>query len=109
MIPAAQAALAKPRGRVPRVLLAGAIVVIGVAGWLMVKRFVVLPLAGNGPLADFLGAVFPVLFTGFLAARVSYRWVHGLYWLMPPLGIYFLSRVAWRLSLLPHRDWPDRR
>jgi hypothetical protein len=101
--------MTKPRDRLLRTLIAGAIIVAGVAGWLALRHRVVIPLAGNGPLADVLSLVFPVLFTGFLASRVSYRWVHGLYWVFPTLGIYFLWRVAWRVSVLPQRDWPGRR
>src|SRR6266536_1808665 len=43
-----------------------------------------------------------------VAGRVSYRWRDGLLLLIPIIGLFYLCQWAWRLSLLPYRDWPPR-
>ncbi len=43
-----------------------------------------------------------------VATRVSYRWFDAILLLIPILGLFYLWRFAWRLSLLPYRDWPPR-
>jgi hypothetical protein len=43
-----------------------------------------------------------------VATRVSYRWFDAVLLLIPILGLFYLWRFAWRLSLLPYRDWSPR-
>jgi hypothetical protein len=43
-----------------------------------------------------------------VAPRVSYRWFDAYLLLIPIVGLFYLGRFAWRLSLLPYRDWPPR-
>ena len=49
-----------------------------------------------------------VVLGGLVASQVSYRWRDGLLLLIPIVGIFYLWLFAWRLALLPYRDWPPR-
>ncbi|GGJ96021.1 hypothetical protein GCM10010123_27420 [Pilimelia anulata] len=51
------------------------------------------------------GSIIPALFLYRAAPRVSYRRRDAL---LGPLGIGLVPTVAWRLALLPHRDWRPR-
>lgn len=73
--------------------------------WRIVRWGLVVPLVGDNPLGDILSLVYPVVITGALASLVSYRFIDGLAWLLPPLAFVLVVRVAWRVTLLPYRDW----
>lgn len=100
--------MAKPRPPLVRGLLAGSLVLAIVGGWLALRHGLVIPLVGDGPLGDVLSLIYPVVTTGALASFVSYRFMDGAAWLLPPLGLALVVRVAWRIALLPYRDWPPR-
>jgi hypothetical protein len=61
-----------------------------------------------GPLWDLLHVIPLVVVTGLLGTRVSYRFIDGFWWLVPPVGIYLFVKFCWRITSLPARDWPLR-
>jgi hypothetical protein len=64
---------------------------------------------GGGVSGPWPSPVLVLLILGALVAtRVSYRWFDALLLLIPVVGLFYLCRFAWRLSLLPYRDWSPR-
>jgi hypothetical protein len=64
---------------------------------------------GGGPSGDSMVPIVVLFVLGALAAgRVSYRWFDAFLVLIPIYGLFFLVKLAWRLALLPYRDWPPR-
>lgn len=49
-----------------------------------------------------------LLFLGFMAPKVGYRWFDCFFALIPFYGIFFIFRIAHRLAFLPQRDWSER-
>jgi hypothetical protein len=97
-----------PRRRLVRVALTLSLVTVLLGGWLAARHFVILALIDDGPLTDVLSLVYPMILTALLTPLVSYRCRDAAAWLIPPLALVLVFRVAWRLSLLPLRDWPPR-
>jgi len=96
-----------PRGLVSRsVVAAGIFALVVVPGWtlgdLAERR------TGNG-LMDWLvtcGWVGVAVFV--LAPRSSYRRRDAVLGLVPLFGWYLTAVMAWRVALLPYRDWEPR-
>jgi hypothetical protein len=84
------------------------VVILTTAAWLVARHLVVPRLLSEGPAADVAEIVLPTIFTGLIALRVSYRRFDSPWWLLPPIGVLILIRLAWRASLLPYRNWPPR-
>jgi len=64
---------------------------------------------GGWPSGDSLLSVVVLFAAGaVVATQVSYRWFDALLLLIPFVGLVFLVKFAWRLALLPYRDWPPR-
>ncbi len=40
-----------------------------------------------------------------LATRISLRWTHALWLLVPIANFYASWKIAWRVAYLPWRDW----
>lgn len=98
--------MSRPRSPVVRGIFAGGIALAIIGGWQLVRYGLVVPLVGrNNPVADILSLVYPVVVTGAIASLVSYRFIDGLVWLVPPFAFVLVVRVAWRFALLPFRDW----
>ncbi|MGW3601668.1 hypothetical protein [Micromonospora sp. NPDC005161] len=100
------AAARPPLGRRSRKLFAAAIV-IAVIVPSMVSRELMEARFGRGPRADLSAIAVPVVVTAWLAPRASYRRRDALLWLVGP-GVWILAVIAWRLALLPYRDWKPR-
>jgi hypothetical protein len=49
-----------------------------------------------------------LVFLGFIAPKVGYRWFDCFFALIPVYGIFFIFRIAHRLAFLPQRDWSER-
>lgn len=47
-------------------------------------------------------------FLAFLAPKVGYRWFDCLFVAIPFYGIFFIFRIAYRISYVPERDWAER-
>jgi len=47
-------------------------------------------------------------FLGMMSTKVGYRWFDCFFVLIPFYGIFFLFRIAYRVAILPARDWTDR-
>ena len=97
-----------PRRPVLRGILTALIVASVVGIWLGFKYIIVNPLLGSGPLGDWIVVAVPVLATGLLAPFASYRYRDAIAWLILPIGVALLTRLAWRVAYLPYRDWPPR-
>ena len=41
-------------------------------------------------------------------SRVSYRWFDGFLVFIPVYGLIFMITILWRVTNLPHNDWPLR-
>ncbi|MEU1588463.1 hypothetical protein [Micromonospora sp. NPDC005710] len=80
---------------------------VGVVVPSLVLRELVEARFGRGPLADLSALAVPMAVTAWLAPYASYRRRDALLWLVGP-GIYVFTVIAWRLALLPHRDWSPR-
>ena len=57
---------------------------------------------GGSGIIVFLGIL------GFLSTKVGYRWFDFLFAIIPIYGIFYIFRVAYRISYLPNRDWSPR-
>jgi hypothetical protein len=44
----------------------------------------------------------------FTAPKVGYRWFDCFFAAIPFYGIFFIFRIAYRIALLPERDWSER-
>jgi len=97
-----------PRRRLVRIALMLSLVTVLVGGWLAARHLVILAFIDDGPLTDVLSLVYPMVLTALLTPLVSYRRTDAVAWLIPPLATILVFRIAWRLSLLPLRDWPPR-
>ncbi|WP_155374889.1 hypothetical protein [Catellatospora vulcania] len=99
-----------PRRRHPvvRGALTAVLVAVVAGSFFALKHAVYEPMFGRGPVTDLLSPLFPMVALGLLAPFASYRWRDGLWWLFPLAGLYLTAKVAWRVSGLPHRDWPPR-
>jgi hypothetical protein len=45
---------------------------------------------------------------GFLAPKVGYRWFDCFFAAIPIYGLFFIFRIAYRVALLPNKDWTER-
>jgi len=45
---------------------------------------------------------------GFLAPKVGYRWFDCFFAAIPIYGLFFIFRIAYRVALLPKKDWTER-
>jgi len=60
---------------------------------------------------EYEGGVSVLVILGLLALiapKVGYRWFDCLFAAIPFYGIYFIFRLAYRVALLPDRDWSER-
>lgn len=101
-----------PRGTGTRIVLTIAIVVGFVAVAAVVSDVVWLLPIGNKvrrlEVQETIGYGAFVVLVGSVATRVSYRWFDGLIALLPVYGVFWVFRIAWRVSYLPFRDWAPR-
>lgn len=61
---------------------------------------------------DYQGGIGIVIILGalaFAAPKVGYRWFDCFFAAIPIYGIFFIFRIANRISKLPESDWPSRR
>ncbi|MET7403334.1 hypothetical protein ABZS66_58660 [Dactylosporangium sp. NPDC005572] len=91
-----------------RFAIAAVLVALVVGSWLGLRHGVVIPTFGRTPAGDVLSIVAPALLTMIAAPLVGYRRRDALLWVIPPLGLALAARLAWRIALLPRRDWVDR-
>ena len=97
------------RSKFARIIITTVMVLGLLVLYSIVRRTIVVPAVGDEPiLVDVLVLIVPATLTALLAPFVSYRAIDGLAWLVPPLGFVLFVRIAWRLALLPERDWPPR-
>lgn len=98
---------APPRGLVSRSLVAVAVfAVVVVPGWTLgdlAERW-----TGNGLLDWLVTCGWCAAAVYVLAPRSSYRRRDALLGLVPLLGWYLTALMAWRVALLPYRDWEPR-
>jgi hypothetical protein len=96
-----------PRGLVSRSLLAaGIFAVVVVPGWTLgdlAERW-----TGNGLLDWMVTCGWTAVAVFVLAPRSSYRRRDAVLGLAPLLGWYLAALMAWRVALLPYRDWEPR-
>lgn len=60
---------------------------------------------------EYEGGVSVLVILGLLALiapKVGYRWFDCFFAAIPFYGIYFIFRLAYRVALLPQRDWSER-
>jgi len=60
---------------------------------------------------DYQGGITVVVILGILAVlapKVGYRWFDCFFAAIPIYGIFFIFRIAYRIALLPQRDWSER-
>lgn len=60
---------------------------------------------------EYEGGVSVLVILGLLALmapKVGYRWFDCFFAAIPFYGIFFIFRLAYRLALLPERDWSER-
>ena len=96
-----------PRGLVVRSLLAAAVFAAAVLpGWLLsdlVEQWTGAVLVGYLVSMGYGSAAIAVL-----APWSSYRRRDAAFGLVPLFGFYVICVLAWRVALLPYRDWPPR-
>jgi hypothetical protein len=83
---------------------------IGIVLGIYIVAFVVdVAVASGSP--DYQGGVTVLVLLGFLAfmaPKVGYRWFDCFFAAIPFYGIFFIFRIAHRISFLPERDWSER-
>ena len=60
---------------------------------------------------DYEGGVGIIVFLGilgFLSSKVGYRWFDLFFAIIPIYGIFYIFRIAFRISFLPNTDWSER-
>ena len=60
---------------------------------------------------EYEGGVSVLVILGLLALiapKVGYRWFDCFFAAIPFYGIYFIFRLAYRVALLPERNWSER-
>lgn len=60
---------------------------------------------------EYEGGVSVLVILGLLALmapKVGYRWFDCFFAAIPFYGIFFIFRLAYRVALLPERDWSER-
>jgi hypothetical protein len=96
-----------PRGLVSRSLVAvGIFAVVVVPGWTLgdlSERW-----TGNGLVDWLVTCGWTAVAVYVLAPRSSYRRRDAVLGLVPLLGWYLAALMAWRVALLPYRDWEPR-
>jgi hypothetical protein len=97
----------RPRGLTARSAVAvGIFAAIVVPGWTLgdaVERW-----TGAGLLDWLVSCAWTGFAVGLLGPYASYRRRDGLLGLVPLAGWYLACVVAWRVALLPYRDWEPR-
>lgn len=97
-----------PRGLVARSVMAAAVFAAAVLpGWMLADLLD--EWTGIALLGYLLTMAYQAAAVAVLAPYASYRrrdWVLGL---VPLIGSYVCCVLAWRVALLPYRDWPPRR
>jgi hypothetical protein len=102
-LPSSRPPLGRGRRIVTAALLVGGVVVLSVSIRELIEGAI-----GRGPLADLGRIAVPMGVTAWLAPHGSYRRRDALWWFLPPAGLYIFAVIAWRVALLPYRDWPPR-
>ena len=96
-----------PRGLVSRSVIAAAVfAAVVVPGWTfgdLTERW-----TGNGLLDWLVTCGWCAAAVWLLAPRSSYRRRDAVLGLVPLLGWYLTALMAWRVALLPYRDWEPR-
>jgi len=99
--------LSSPRGLTARSAVAAGVFAAAILpGWTLgnqVERW-----TGNGPLNWMTTCAWTAGAVAVLAPRASYRRRDAWLGLLPLLGWYLLCVLAWRVALLPYRDWEPR-
>jgi len=96
-----------PRGLVSRSLVDVMVFAAGVVpGWTLgdlAERW-----TGNGVLDWLITCAWAAAAVAVLAPHASYRRRDAWQGLVPLLGWYLIAVMAWRVALLPYRDWEPR-
>ena len=96
----------KPRAKALRILLL-------LAGWLAITLGILgVALIGgegtNSQALDGLGRIVGLIVIGVICTNVGYRWFDTFLALIPFYGAFFIAKMLWRVSVLPHRYWTLR-
>ena len=96
----------KPRNRALRLLLL-------LAGWLAITFAIIgVALLGGSvtdeQALDGLGRIIGLVVIGIICTSVGYRWFDAFLALIPFYGAFFIAKMLWRVSVLPHRYWTMR-
>ncbi|PZG09690.1 hypothetical protein C1I95_28710 [Micromonospora craterilacus] len=94
-----------PRGRFSRAVRAGLLVGFVLAAGMVARELTVGWLGGRWATLAFIAL--PAAVTAGLAPYASYRRRDALLWFIGP-GLFIFVLIAWRLTLLPYRDWAPR-
>ncbi|MEV6629138.1 hypothetical protein AB0M54_00090 [Actinoplanes sp. NPDC051470] len=96
-----------PRGLTSRSLVAVAVFAAGVVpGWTLgdlIERW-----TGNALLDWLMTCAWAAAAVAALAPHTSYRRRDAWLGLVPLAGWYLIALMAWRVALLPYRDWEPR-
>jgi hypothetical protein len=99
--------LSPPRGLTSRSFVAvGVFAVAVVPGWTLgdlAERW-----SGNALLDWLVTCAWTAAAVATLAPHASYRRRDAVLGLVPLLGWYLIALMAWRVALLPYRDWEPR-
>lgn len=81
-------------------------IVIGIYAAAMIMELI---MAVSSP--DYQGGISVIVilvFLGFLAPKVGYRWFDCFFAAIPFYGIFFIFRIAHRVAILPEISWSQR-
>lgn len=96
-----------PRGLLARSVIAAAVFAAAVVpGWLLAGR--VEEWTGGFLWGYLASTAYGTAAIAVLAPRCSYRRRDALFGLVPLVGYYVTCVLAWRVALLPFRDWEPR-
>ena len=100
-----------PRGRVARtgraVLLVVSVLAPAILARELTEDWLGADTRGTHIVAPIAFIALPTVVTAVLAPYASYRSRDALLWFIGP-GLYVFLVIAWRLALLPYRDWAPR-
>ncbi len=94
----------EPRRKSLRFLFIAIGLLIFFIGFVFIGLFVPV----NGPAIDLLSRLITLSLLAVLSTKVGYRWFDAFFGLIPFYGAYFVGKILWRASVLPHRYWSIR-
>lgn len=90
-----------PRTKLKRFLLI-------IFGWLvLVSNFFIYALlfSESDSSLESSGRLVGLVLLSVLSTQVGYRWFDALFALVPIYGVYYIGKILWRATALPHRYW----